>query len=501
MPPKNKSVELYHSALSVEARDDAENRSKPVFIPYFVHAGIRLRRKINLSFWWKVRLALALLTLYILAVIFNLPMTSDAQSTVLAIPFAIVGSALLFFLAMIFPDDRMYMDRLAFIIPTRALGTINPKVLWSRIEEISIVDVAKSGGKSRFVVRFKEATGDLHDVIVAALTRESLPEFVATVKEYASHARGLVLLDELQRFHDYEHQTLDGISYTQLWESSSGPQFGLTSFTPLAPGTVVQGSLTVVKQIAAGGFSAVYLATDCDDKRFVLKESVIPATLDFDLTIKAQEQFQRESRILAKLNHPRIVTVYDHFVEDNRSYLLMEYIGGDNLRKHISDNGPASEATIIAWVAELAAILEYLHSLTPPVVHRDLSPDNVVVDSDGKLLLIDFGAANEFIGSATGTLVGKHAYMAPEQIRASAEPASDLYSLGACAYFCFTGRDPEPIRRSSPKAHGAIISDWFDAVIARLTNLERQERFASAKALLAYLEKPALSTLTSRHER
>ncbi|MDZ4834021.1 MAG: hypothetical protein SGJ27_09620 [Candidatus Melainabacteria bacterium] len=82
--------------------------------------------------------------------------------------------------------------------------------------------------------------------------------------------------------------------------------------------------------------------------------------------------------------------------------------------------------------------------------------------------------------------------MAPEQIRASAEPRSDLYSLGACGYFCVTGRDPEHIRKSSPKAHGAKVSDWFDQLIQRLTNLDRDERFNSASECLQFIKKPIL---------
>jgi serine/threonine protein kinase len=139
------------------------------------------------------------------------------------------------------------------------------------------------------------------------------------------------------------------------------------------------------------------------------------------------------------------------------------------------------------WATQLAGILKYLHSLTPPVVHRDLSPDNIVVRADGQLVLVDFGAANEFIGQATGTLVGKHAYMAPEQIRGNAQPVSDVYALGACVYFALTGHDPEPIATIAAKKHGLAISDWLDDFITRCTQLEIDERFATSEECLNYL--------------
>jgi serine/threonine-protein kinase len=250
----------------------------------------------------------------------------------------------------------------------------------------------------------------------------------------------------------------------------------------------VQGAFRVIKQIAAGGFSAIYLIEDDERNKFVLKESVLPQNLDEVCRNKATEQFQREATILAKLNHPQIAKVFDHFMENGRNYLRMEFIDGPNLRKYVMDNQAQPEGITVNWTNEMANLLVYLHDLSPPVVHRDFSPDNIVVRKDGKLVLIDFGAANEFIGAATGTLVGKHAYMAPEQIRGNAEPASDVYSLGACTFFCLTGRDPEPISTSSPMRDGAKVSDWFDQFVRRCTQLDTAERFHSAQDCLSYLQ-------------
>ncbi len=87
-----------------------------------------------------------------------------------------------------------------------------------------------------------------------------------------------------------------------------------------------------------------------------------------------------------KLDHPAIAKVMDHLVESGRDYLLLEYVPGTSLRQHIRLNGPSSEKQILHWAKELAATLSYLHELSPPVVHRDLTPDNVVLRSDGALV-------------------------------------------------------------------------------------------------------------------
>ncbi|MDZ4834022.1 MAG: serine/threonine-protein kinase [Candidatus Melainabacteria bacterium] len=385
---------------------DAEARSKPVLLPYRVTWGLPLRKWYGDSESAKHRVFALLAVGYVLY-LFTL------ISNNLYFPFAVlsllIASALLFYVALVLPTDKMYLDRLSFIIPDSSLFSPGSKVLWSRIEEVSIVDTAESGAKSRFALRLSESSGEPHDLRLSAMDKETLRTLARYIQTYAPHARGLVQLQELERFYDYETGKLEGVSYTQLWESGSALRFGLTSFTPLLPGTMLQDAFKIEKQIAAGGFSAVYLACDQDGNRFVIKESVVPFNLDDELKNKAQEQFQREAKLLAKLNHPQIAQVFDHFQESGRSYLRMQYIEGRNLRDLIGSGQSVSEAIAIQWLQELAAILAYLHELSPPVVHRDLSPDNILVTADSHLVLIDFGAANEFIGAATGTLVGKHA--------------------------------------------------------------------------------------------
>lgn len=381
-------------------------------------------------------------------------------------------------------DDLIHLNRLTCIIPTRN-PLITRKLLWSKLEEISIVDAAENKGS--FALRLLETSGAEHLLPLQLFSKDDLNSFVEYIRQYAPHTRGIAQLGEVERFFDYQHGNVARLSYTQLWESSCTANFQLTSFTPLAAGATVQGAYKVVKQIAAGGFSAIYLIEDEQGAQFVLKESVLPPGMDETAKAKAIEHFQREARILAKLDNPQIARVFDHFVEGGRSYLRMEYIQGETVRAHIRGNGAAQELQVQAWLSQLSKILTYLHSMSPPVVHRDLTPDNVLLRPDGSIVLIDFGAANEFIGSATGTLIGKHAYMAPEQIQGCAEPVSDIYSLGAFAYYCVCARDPEPIRTASPIRDEAKVSEGFDKFVRDCMNLDRTERLATGEACLEAL--------------
>ncbi len=130
----------------------------------------------------------------------------------------------------------------------------------------------------------------------------------------------------------------------------------------------------------------------------------------------------------------------------------------------------------------------YLHSQNPPVIHRDLTPDNLVLRVDGQLVLIDFGAANAFVGTATGTMVGKQSYMPMEQLRGKSVPQSDIYSLGGTIYFLLTGRDPTPLEVSQVKS-GTILPTSLNPLLAKCTAVEVADRFRSSEEFLTAIRK------------
>jgi Serine/threonine protein kinase len=177
-----------------------------------------------------------------------------------------------------------------------------------------------------------------------------------------------------------------------------------------------------------------------------------------------------------KLKHPRIARVLDRFVEDGRDYLVLEFIPGPTLRQLVKSKGKQKEKDALKWCKQLSEILEYLHGQEPPVLHRDLTPDNVILGNNGEIYLVDFGAANEYVGQATGTMIGKQCYIAPEQLRGKANKASDYYALGGTLYFLLTGEDPEPLSASSPKEKVPEISESTNALVKSLTAFEWQER-------------------------
>ncbi|HMP51049.1 MAG TPA: protein kinase, partial [Candidatus Melainabacteria bacterium] len=126
--------------------------------------------------------------------------------------------------------------------------------------------------------------------------------------------------------------------------------------------------------------------------------------------------------------------------------------------------------------------------MTPPLIHKDLTPSNLIMEDDNCISLIDFGAANLFLGTATGTIVGKQSYMAPEQLRGKATLTSDIYSFGCTIYFLATGCDPTPIQSSDPnKEKGTKLSNELNRLIVRCTDLEPGNR-PSADKIIAVLK-------------
>jgi serine/threonine-protein kinase len=256
----------------------------------------------------------------------------------------------------------------------------------------------------------------------------------------------------------------------------------------LEPDAVLQGGkIKIVRQLFFGGLSAIYLCQQEKKDLVVLKESVVPADSNDDLKLKAEELFAREAKFLMKLDHPNIVKVLDHFVEQGRNYLLLEHINGLDLRQFVIKNGAQPEYRVIEWALKLAEILQYLHAQSPAILHRDLTPDNIVLEENQFVKVIDFGAANEFIGTATGTLIGKQSYLPMEQLRGKALPQSDIYALGCTLHFLLTGQDPEPLSVSRPKALRPEISTELDDFVAACTDQDYKQRPASAAAIIELL--------------
>jgi serine/threonine protein kinase len=233
---------------------------------------------------------------------------------------------------------------------------------------------------------------------------------------------------------------------------------------------------------------SAYLAHDTAGKQVVLKEYILPVYVDTRVRRRALETFEHEALMLSKLNNPSVVKLLDVFVEDHRGYLVLELIDGINLRDYVIKNGPVPESKVREWALSMAGILEYLHNQSPPVVHRDFTPDNLILLPDGSIKLIDFMVAQQETESATATVVGKHAYLPPEQFRGAAAPASDIYALGCTLHYLLTGADPEPLTSSHPILAVDSVSAEMDDFVAQCTCQDLGKRYRQAGDLIDELE-------------
>ncbi len=193
----------------------------------------------------------------------------------------------------------------------------------------------------------------------------------------------------------------------------------------------------------------------------------------------------REAEMLQRLRHPMLPVVYEVFQEDGW-YLAMEYIQGITLREYVERNGYVREKQACVWTNQLLDVLGYLHTRKPPVIYRDLKPDNIMVCSDGHLRLVDFGAAcrQEFGVVSDGLMAATPGYGAPEQFGRTgdgirADERSDIYALGKVLYYMVTGSDPArppyvslPIRDYQP-----LLTPDLERIIRKCIEDETTERY------------------------
>jgi serine/threonine protein kinase len=214
---------------------------------------------------------------------------------------------------------------------------------------------------------------------------------------------------------------------------------------PLESGTVLQNRYHIERLLGGGGMGMVYLARDqrLANRPCAIKE-MVDHFIDQAQRIEANEYFAREADTLAQLKHQAIPAITDRFDDQNRHYLVMEYVEGRDLEAEIAARGnPLPEGLVIDIARQLCDVLAYLHGLIPPIIYRDMKPSNVMLTPKGRVVLIDFGIARLFKAARKGTMIGTLGFAPPEQYQGQVDPRSDIYSLGATLHFVLTGRDPE----------------------------------------------------------
>lgn len=218
---------------------------------------------------------------------------------------------------------------------------------------------------------------------------------------------------------------------------------------PLAPNTLLQNRYLIVHLIGKGGMGEVYLAVD----QRLGSAIALKRTLHGD-DAALGDAFEREARTLARLRHPALPKVSDHFVENDNQFLVMEHISGDDLSKRLTaTQKPFPLSWVLFWADQLLDALAYLHSHEPPIIHRDIKPQNLKLTDDNNIVLLDFGLSKNSTGQgatgsggsgSTGSVVGYTPHYAPmEQIRGTGtSPRSDIYSLSATLYQLLTNVVP-----------------------------------------------------------
>ncbi len=390
-------------------------------------------------------------------------------------------------LSAVSEHNRIYISKDGMCFPPSFLPKLNFKRNrnWNELQAANLVTQADMPG-GNLLLSFEG--GEQLNLSLKNIKDADVEQLLLGVELWGSKCNRSPELIEYQRSMQNHARGIGQQSYTQMWEDELSRRFAPTTFVPLEPGQKLQsGRIEIVRQLAFGGLSAIYLAQVNKTDLVVLKEAVVHAKADPETRKQAEQHLDREAKILSTLVHSNIARVLDHFVEDERHYLILEYVSGQDLRQFVKQNPDQEVGKIMDWAIEAATILAFLHGNSPPIVHRDLTPDNLVVRNDGALVLIDFGAANQFVGSATGTVVGKQAYIAPEQLRGKTVPESDLYSLGGTIYYLLTGRDPMPLSVSHPKTLRHDTPEALDELVAKLSAFEPQDRIQTAAEAVVQL--------------
>lgn len=284
--------------------------------------------------------------------------------------------------------------------------------------------------------------------------------------------------------------------YTNIWLQYLAPSGQRERRGRLQPSDRVnRDRFEIIQIIGAGGQGTAYLAKTLDKEiedgvdglqpgvRVAIKEYILPVHSNDALSTRLIDVLDNEAKLLSAINHPNVVTLHDCFVEDHRGYMVLEYIDGPSLRTHIKQSGPASDLLVVWWAMEICSVLTYLQGLTPPIIHRDLTPDNLIWKSDRHVKLFDFTVAHQFEAMRLATVVGKQSYMAPEQVKGCPCPQSDIYSLGATMYFLLTGKDPEPLSVSNPRSVRPEISDALDQIVQKCTQFDLKKRYQSPREI------------------
>ena len=264
-------------------------------------------------------------------------------------------------------------------------------------------------------------------------------------------------------------------------------------------GRVVDGRYEIREHVATGGMATVYVAFDKRLEREVALKAMHQPLVDDDASREFVARFRREAKSSARLTHPGIVHVYDQGIDGELSYLTMEYVRGENLRARIAHDGTLTVGESLGLTDAILDALAAAHRLG--LVHRDVKPENVLIDTDGRARITDFGLARAVTEGGTSpdtVIMGSPGYLAPEVLsHGEAAPTTDVYAAGVMLYEMVTGRHPFTGESAidiatrhvhedipSPSTFAPWLPTEFDDLVAALAARDPAERPADAAAAL-----------------
>jgi len=264
-------------------------------------------------------------------------------------------------------------------------------------------------------------------------------------------------------------------------------------------GDIVRDRYSITSVLGQGGMATTYAAVDLAGNQSVAMKVL---SLRQASQWKVIELFEREAKVLASLDHPQIPKYLDYFhidlESDRRFYLVQELIEGESLATIIENGERLTEVEVKQIATQILEVLCYLHELSPPVVHRDIKPHNLIrrppiQHQNLAIALVDFGAVQDIYRHTVAggsTFVGTYGYMAPEQFRGQATCATDLYGLGATLLFLLTQRSPTELPQNRMKIDvrkitnvSPVFANWLEQAIEPAT----EDRFSSARIALQAL--------------
>ena len=245
-------------------------------------------------------------------------------------------------------------------------------------------------------------------------------------------------------------------------------------------GYILDNKYEVIRVIGQGGMGTVYL---CKNNRL----GNLWAVKETKINESEKINFLAESNILKDLVHDGIPRIVDIFYEYNYLYMVEDYIEGETLKEHINKYGNLNSEKLIDISLQLCSILDYLHNFNPPIIYRDLKPSNIMLQKDGKIILVDFGISRTYKENQDSDtiILGSKGYIAPEQLmNVQSNVQTDIYSLGATMYFMTTGRMPsyptEIINKDNyPKTMELAIVN----IILKASAIEPENRYRNIREL------------------